>query len=347
MTGLAELRGDVVPRSRLVPIGDVLLASDGFTRDADDPPDYVASYTPTARTCDVLTVRKRGRRALDVGTGSGIHALLAARRPPRGRRGRRQSARARVHGAERRAERLRQRRVPRRELLRAGRGRDVRPDHVQRAVRRLAGTAVGVSRQRPARRRPDRAARRRDRGAPRRRRLRDAARQLARHPRRRPGGASGRVGGGDGLRRLGARVAGDGPARSRRIVERAVLRRSGRLRGRARRVDGVSRRARRARGRRGRDPPPPPRRGPSDRARRRDRRGRARARGQADPASVRESRAARRHALLRPGRGAARARDAAPDRTRHRPTRRRAGARRRHELRASRRLPSASAWSRR
>jgi methylase of polypeptide subunit release factors len=78
-TGLAELLGDVVPHARLVPIGDVLLASDGFTRDADDPPDYVASYTPTARTCDLLTVRKRGKRALDVGTGSGIHALLAAR----------------------------------------------------------------------------------------------------------------------------------------------------------------------------------------------------------------------------------------------------------------------------
>ena len=57
---------------------DTLLASDGFTRDADDPPDYVATYTPTARTCDLLTPRPRCRRALDVGTGSGIHALLAA-----------------------------------------------------------------------------------------------------------------------------------------------------------------------------------------------------------------------------------------------------------------------------
>jgi methylase of polypeptide subunit release factors len=78
-TGLAEVHGDVVPQARIMPVDDVLLASDGFTRDADDPPDYVASYTPTARTCDVLTPRKRGRRALDVGTGSGIHALLAAR----------------------------------------------------------------------------------------------------------------------------------------------------------------------------------------------------------------------------------------------------------------------------
>jgi methylase of polypeptide subunit release factors len=78
-TGLAELGEDVVPRARLVPIGDVLLASDGFTRDADDAPDYVATYTPTGRTCDLLTPRPRGDRALDVGTGSGIQALLAAR----------------------------------------------------------------------------------------------------------------------------------------------------------------------------------------------------------------------------------------------------------------------------
>jgi methylase of polypeptide subunit release factors len=68
----------LVPQSRIVPVEDVLLASDGFTRDADDPADYVATYTPTARTCDLLTPRVRCERALDVGTGSGIHALLAA-----------------------------------------------------------------------------------------------------------------------------------------------------------------------------------------------------------------------------------------------------------------------------
>jgi len=77
--GLALLGSEVVPLGRLAPIGTVLLASDGFTRDADDPPDYVASYTPTARTCDLLTPRARRGRAVDVGTGSGIHALLAAR----------------------------------------------------------------------------------------------------------------------------------------------------------------------------------------------------------------------------------------------------------------------------
>src|SRR5579872_7099360 len=78
--GLASRSGGTLqPQARIVPVDETLLASDGFTRDADDPPDYVATYTPTARTCDLLTPRPRVKRALDVGTGSGIHALLAGR----------------------------------------------------------------------------------------------------------------------------------------------------------------------------------------------------------------------------------------------------------------------------
>ncbi|HEY2543783.1 MAG TPA: methyltransferase, partial [Gaiellaceae bacterium] len=82
--GLVTREGkNLVPHARIVPVDDTLLASDGFTRDADDPPDYVATYTPTARTCDLLTPRPRVKRALDVGTGSGIHALLAAKHAKR------------------------------------------------------------------------------------------------------------------------------------------------------------------------------------------------------------------------------------------------------------------------
>jgi methylase of polypeptide subunit release factors len=77
-TGLALVGDEVVPNSRILPVGNLLLASDGFSREADDPADYVATYTPTARVLDSLTPRPSVERALDVGTGSGVHALLAA-----------------------------------------------------------------------------------------------------------------------------------------------------------------------------------------------------------------------------------------------------------------------------
>ena len=81
-TRLVDRRGDeLVPAARIVPVDDTLLASDGFTRDADDPPDYVATYTPTARTCDLLTPRPRVKRALDVGTGrASMHSSLRVTR---------------------------------------------------------------------------------------------------------------------------------------------------------------------------------------------------------------------------------------------------------------------------
>lgn len=78
--GLAEVGDEVVPICRVAPFGDLLFASDTFAvDDVEDPPDYVATYTPTSRLCDRLTPRPHVARALDVGTGNGVHALLAAR----------------------------------------------------------------------------------------------------------------------------------------------------------------------------------------------------------------------------------------------------------------------------
>ncbi len=75
--GLATVGDEVVPRVRMLPVGPLLITGDGYAQ-GDDPADYVAVYTPTSRVCDSLTPRPRVERALDVGTGSGVHALLAA-----------------------------------------------------------------------------------------------------------------------------------------------------------------------------------------------------------------------------------------------------------------------------
>ncbi len=79
-TGLAKVGREVTPRARIIPVVDLLLASDRLSLDPEhDPPDYVATYTPTSQLCDFLTPRPRVARTLDVGTGNGVHALLAAR----------------------------------------------------------------------------------------------------------------------------------------------------------------------------------------------------------------------------------------------------------------------------
>ncbi len=78
--GLVEREAGVVqPRGRIMPVEGLLLACDAFPQGAEDPPGYVAAFTPTASWCASLTPRRHARRALDVGTGNGAQALFAAR----------------------------------------------------------------------------------------------------------------------------------------------------------------------------------------------------------------------------------------------------------------------------
>jgi len=70
-----EVRGlvDLVPREEL------LVCSDRFRDDRlPDRPDHVYGPTPPTRALASLTVRRPVSRALDLGTGSGIQAILAA-----------------------------------------------------------------------------------------------------------------------------------------------------------------------------------------------------------------------------------------------------------------------------
>jgi methylase of polypeptide subunit release factors len=76
--GLAELdQNSVRPLARVSPYEGVLVASDVVTR--PDPPDLVTGASPSAQRVERLTIRKPVRTALDLGTGSGVQALLTAR----------------------------------------------------------------------------------------------------------------------------------------------------------------------------------------------------------------------------------------------------------------------------
>jgi methylase of polypeptide subunit release factors len=78
--GVADVGDEVVPRLRILPVAHLLVASDDHpTREGELPTDFVAAYTAASRLTDALTPRAEIDRALDVGTGSGVHALLAAR----------------------------------------------------------------------------------------------------------------------------------------------------------------------------------------------------------------------------------------------------------------------------
>jgi SAM-dependent methyltransferase len=77
--GVLERRGDRAKALiELVPTEDLLVACDAFQKELTRP-DHVLGVSPPARVLAWLTVRTPVERALDLGTGNGQQALLAAR----------------------------------------------------------------------------------------------------------------------------------------------------------------------------------------------------------------------------------------------------------------------------
>ncbi len=75
--GLVELDAGVVrPRARVGTYSGLVYASDSVYD--LDPPDFVPGPSPSASRVERLTIRRPVRTALDLGTGSGVQALLAA-----------------------------------------------------------------------------------------------------------------------------------------------------------------------------------------------------------------------------------------------------------------------------
>lgn len=80
--GLADLDEKLVrPLVRVSSYEGLLVASDVVT--LPDPPDLVTGPSPSAQRVERLTIRRPVRTALDLGTGSGIQALLTARHSER------------------------------------------------------------------------------------------------------------------------------------------------------------------------------------------------------------------------------------------------------------------------
>jgi methylase of polypeptide subunit release factors len=78
--GVVERTGDRARATvRLVPHMDLLLAGSRYPDDGRTPADYVATVTAPSAILASLTVRTAARTALDVGTGSGVQAIWAAR----------------------------------------------------------------------------------------------------------------------------------------------------------------------------------------------------------------------------------------------------------------------------
>jgi methylase of polypeptide subunit release factors len=80
--GVAEAVGSAIRATvRVVPQADLLLAGNRYPDEtpAGGPADYVATVTAPSAILGALTVRSPARTALDIGTGSGVQAIWAAR----------------------------------------------------------------------------------------------------------------------------------------------------------------------------------------------------------------------------------------------------------------------------
>ena len=75
---MARADGGFESPIELVPTDDLIIASDRF-REELDRPDHVLGLSPPTRVLASLTTRLPVGSALDVGTGNGLQALLAAR----------------------------------------------------------------------------------------------------------------------------------------------------------------------------------------------------------------------------------------------------------------------------
>lgn len=81
-TGLIEaVGGGVRSRAKLLPFEDLLLAGDPIRESENES--YVVALSPAGIRVASITVRRQIGTALDLGTGSGIQALLAARHAER------------------------------------------------------------------------------------------------------------------------------------------------------------------------------------------------------------------------------------------------------------------------
>ena len=82
LTGLGVLEengGEVQRQVRLVPHDEIVIASDRRLGEGSDRPDHVAGVHNPSLTLSHLTVRRPIESALDMGAGSGVQSILAAR----------------------------------------------------------------------------------------------------------------------------------------------------------------------------------------------------------------------------------------------------------------------------